>query len=335
MNNILVIKLRYLGDVLLATPTLKAVKASWPAARLTMLVNRGTEEVVTGNPNVDEVLVLDRGPLASQYKFAMAVRRRKYDLVIDLTDADRSAFLSWLSGAPMRIGFNVEQRSRGFCYTTVVRPGPDVVHRVDRDCAALGPLGIRAKPDPPEMWINKQDHEAAEELLRRLEVDDVRPIAVLQPGARYWFKAWPPERFARLADHLAETHGHQVLIAGSGQERQLAKTIRDAAKSRPAVMVGEATVKQFAAVLKRAVLLVGNDSGAMHIAAAMGTPVVALFGPSNPMEWGPRGGPVEILYKGLDCRACFHPTCRRGEENCMRLISVEEVCFAVTKILGK
>lgn len=333
MNNLLVVKLRYLGDVLLATPALNAIKTAWPAARLTMLVNRGTEEVVKGNPNVDDVLVLDRGPLLSQFRFALALRRPRYDAVVDLTDGDRAAFLSWMSRAPVRIGFNQEGRWRGICYTSVVRPGPEVVHRTDRDCAALAPLGLREKPGPPRLCIDRQDHEAADKLLKRIGVDETRPFAVLQPGARYWFKAWPPERFAQLADYLAETYGHQVLIGGSGQERQLAEAIRDMTKSRPAVVAGETSVKQLAAVLKRAVLFVGNDTGAMHIAAAMGTPVVALFGPSNPLEWGPRGGAVEILYKGLDCRVCFHPTCRRGEGNCMRLISIEEVYAAVRRIL--
>jgi len=86
-----------------------------------------------------------------------------------------------------------------------------------------------------------------------------------------------------------------------------------------------------AALLKRAALFVGNDSGAMHIATAVGTPVVALFGPSNPAEWGPRGGPAEVIYKGLDCRICFHPTCQRGEQNCMKLITVDEVMNAAVR----
>ena len=92
-------------------------------------------------------------------------------------------------------------------------------------------------------------------------------------------------------------------------------------------------MKQFAAIAKKSALFVGNDSGAMHIASTVGTPVVALFGPSSPREWGPRGGPVEVLYKEIDCRSCFHPTCTRGEENCMRLLTVHEVFAAAQRLL--
>jgi ADP-heptose:LPS heptosyltransferase len=103
------------------------------------------------------------------------------------------------------------------------------------------------------------------------------------------------------------------------------------AKSRLLNIAGRSDIRTLAAVLKRSALFVGNDTGAMHIAAAVGTPVVGLFGPSNPTEWGPRGGPAEVIYKGLDCRICFHPTCRRGEENCMKLITVDEVMAAAVR----
>ena len=143
----------------------------------------------------------------------------------------------------------------------------------------------------------------------------VSSIVLLQPGARYWFKAWPPERFAELADRLTFQYGCQVLIGGSRQEGDLAQQIQQMAKSRPISMAGRTTIKQFAAIAKKSALFVGNDSGAMHIASAVGTPVVALFGPSSPVEWGPRGGTTEVIYKGLDC-ACFH-NMPGGEQNCI------------------
>ena len=116
-RNILAIKLRYLGDVLLATPTLHALKSAYPEARLTVLVNRGTEDILRGNPHVDEILPLDRGSILQQSRFILDIRRRRFDTVIDLTDGDRAAFLTWISGAGVRIGFNAEQRWTGRCYT--------------------------------------------------------------------------------------------------------------------------------------------------------------------------------------------------------------------------
>ena len=328
---ILVIKLRYLGDVLLATPTLHALRKAYPSARLAVAVNRGTESILAANPHVDEILPLDRGSVLAQWRFVADLRRRRFDIAIDLTDADRSAFLTRMSRAPVRIGFNDERRFRGRCYTSVVQSAAGG-HRVERDLAALQPLGIIAADKTPRLWLTAEDERKADQLLSRLGVTNQEPIVIIQPGARYWFKAWPTQRFAELADRLSTEYGCRILVGGSSQEAALSQEILRQAKSRPINMAGLADVRTFAAVLKRAALFVGNDSGAMHIAAAVGTPLVGLFGPSNPGEWGPRGGLAEVLYKGLDCRTCFHPTCLRGEQNCMRLIPVEEVLSAVRRL---
>jgi predicted lipopolysaccharide heptosyltransferase III len=330
-RHILVIKLRYLGDVLLATPALEALKAAYPSTRLTVVVNRGTEAMLAGNPHIDEVLPLERGSILSQWRFLRELRRRRFDVVIDLTDADRSAWLSRMTGAPVRIGFNDEGRFRGHCYTNVVHGEPGT-HRIERDLASLAPLNIAAAETIPRLWLTPEEKWRAADLLSHEGVDRKKPLAMLQPGARYWFKAWPWERFAALADRLAEQYGYQVLIGGNQQEFELAERICGTAASRPINLAGRADMRIYAAVLKRTSLFVGNDSGAMHVAAAVGAPVVALFGPSDPKEWGPRGAAAAVLYKGIDCRICFHPTCERGEQNCMKLIGIEEVLSAIDRL---
>ncbi len=335
MRNILIIKLRYIGDVLLTTPTLRAIKVAQPEVRITMMVNRGTEDVLCGNPDMDEIMVLDKGSLAAQGRLIAEIRRRRFDTVIDLTDGDRSAFLSWISGAPVRIGFNDEHRWRGRCYTQVVQSLPGVRHRIERDMEVLKLLNIEPGSKVPQLRLTVEDENSADQLLEQFGIQRSQSIVVLQPGARYWFKAWPPERFAELADRLAFEHGCQVLIGGTQQEINLAQQICQKAKSSPAIMAGRTTIRQFAAITKRSALFVGSDSGAMHIASAVGTPVVALFGPSNPHEWGPRGGPADVIYMGLDCRFCFHPTCGRGEGNCMRLITIDQVYASAKRMLDK
>ncbi|MBI4402276.1 MAG: glycosyltransferase family 9 protein [Nitrospirae bacterium] len=360
MKNILVIKLRYIGDVLLATPVLRALRDRFPAARLTMAVNRGTEDILKWNPDLNEVLVVDRGGPAASARFLQEIRRRRFDCVVDLTDGDRSALLARLSGAPVRIGFNEEHRWRGLLYTSVVNTASQVVHRVEHDLEAIRALGIEPKASPLVLHTSQQDEEEAARILEEVGVGGARgPVAgdplpgcvqrvwgatgdgppptrivLLQPGARYWFKAWPPDRFAELADRLVDACGCRVLVGGDTRDRDVAEAIRARARSSPAVLAGRTTILQLAAVLKRCALFVGNDNGPMHMAAALGTPVVALFGPSNPAEWGPRGQRTEVLYKGLDCRRCFHSTCERGEESCMRQISVDEVFAAARRLLG-
>jgi heptosyltransferase III len=125
------------------------------------------------------------------------------------------------------------------------------------------------------------------------------------------------------------------VIGGSSQERELAAAIASGSgsESRVVNLAGRVALRHYAAILKRCALFIGNDAGPMHIAAALGTPVLALFGPSNPMEWGPRGRQVQTIYKGLDCRQCFHPTCERGELSCMKQISIDEVYDAAVNIL--
>ncbi len=335
MKNILVIKLRYIGDVLLATPVLRALREAFPRAGLAMAVNAGTEDIVRWNPDLHEVLAVPKGTLGEQMRFVAELRRRRFDCVIDLTDGDRAAILSRLSGAPIRIGFNEEHRWRGLLYTAVAKPRVEEVHRVERDLSALRCLGLEPKARPLVLTVPSQDEEAADRILKEAGVaqSSSARLVMLHPGARYWFKAWPIERFADLADRLTKIWDCRVLIGGDNRDRETAERIRAQARSAPVVLAGRASLLQFAAILKRCALYGGNDNGAMHMAAALGVPVVGLFGPSNPQEWGPRG-PGEVIYKGLDCRSCFHPTCRRGEGNCMRLITVDEVCEAVMRLWG-
>jgi predicted lipopolysaccharide heptosyltransferase III len=339
MKNILVIKLRYIGDVLLATPVLRALREGFPDARLTMAVNRGTEEILKWNPDVNEVIPVDRGDSISHLRFLRDLRRRRFDCVIDLTDGDRSAILSWVTGSPVRVGMNEEHRLRGLLYTVVTERRAGVVHRIERDLESLRPLGIDPKSLMPVLRTSQRDDRDAAELLNSIEGGSgashhAGPLVMLQPGARYWFKAWPMERFAELADRLAVRLECRVLIGGDSQEHGLAEAIRAQGRSVPTVVAGRTSLLQHAALLKHCALFVGNDNGPMHMAAALGIPVVALFGPSNPAEWGPRGESVEVIYKGLDCRRCFHPTCKRGEESCMKQISVEEVFAAAERMLG-
>ena len=161
------------------------------------------------------------------------------------------------------------------------------------------------------------------------------PLVLLQPGARYSLKVWPPERFAQLADRLAERFNCRILLGGDQREREVAEQVAHNTHCAPLVVAGKCSLLQYAALVKQCALFVGNDGGAMHIAATVGTPVVALFGPTYPERWGPRGGLTQVIYKGLDCRACYHPSCLRGDDSCMRQITVDEVFEAAGRILDR
>ena len=332
MQNILIIKLRYIGDVLLSTPVISLLARHVPHADISCLVNAGTEAVLTHDSRLKDVIALPRGSLRSQIRFLHRLRSRRYDCVIDLTDGDRSAFISAVTGAPVRLGLHHERRWRRWCYTDCVEGLYGTMHMVDYHAKVLEGLGIRDVPDNPRLSVSEDETRAA---LHTLETVGLfgQPWIMIHPAARYWFKAWPAERFAALGDALYDK-GFRAVLVGSRHERLLETEILQYAKCPFVSLIGKTSLLELAALMKHCRLFIGNDAGPMHMAAAVGCSVVALFGPSDPAVWGPRGTQVHTVYKGLDCRECFYPGCSRGEQSCMKLITVEEVLQEAEKFLG-
>ena len=331
VKRILLIKLRYLGDVVLSTPVLPLLHKQFPEAKMTFLVNPGTAGVLQDNPYLDEVWVLPRKPWWRQLGFIRRVRGAKFDTVIDLTDGDRSAFLSWVTGAPVRLGYNRDRRWRGKFYSQVLPSAYGSMHMVDYHQQAIAGLGIHESVGKPEVYIYSEVRQQDKE-----EFDDFsangQPLVLLHPTARYVFKAWPLERFAAVADWLSGK-GIRVALIGSQREILIGQQIMNLTKHKPINLMGKTRLSQLTALMKRSLLLIGNDGGPMHIAAAVGCPVLGLFGPTDPAVWGPRGIKVKVIYKGLNSEECFYQGCSRGEESCMHQISVEEVCQAAQSML--
>ncbi len=333
MKKLLLIKLRYLGDVVLCTPLLPPLRQQFPKTKITFLVNPGTAEVLENNPYLDNVWVMPRQSWWQQLRFLQRLRAAKFDMVIDLTDGDRSAFLSWITGAPVRLGFNRDHRCRGKLYSQVLPSAYGTMHMVEYHQQALVALGITESLGDPELHADVEaysqifDHEKSD-----VGFSNEHPFALIHPTARYAFKAWPIERFAALADWLGE-RGVSVGLIGNQAERSLGQQIVNLSLHKPRLLMGATSLSQLTGLMKQCQLFIGNDAGPMHIAAAAGCPVLALFGPTDPAVWGPRGHQVQVIYKGLDCRACFYPGCSRGEESCMRQISIEEVCQAAESLL--
>ena len=317
--------------MLLTTPFLRALRRGFPAARVTVLVNPGTGEVLRHNPDVDEVISLPRTGLIPQVQCYRELRARGFDCVVDLTDGDRSAFISFMTGARVRIGFNHEHRLRGRLYSRCVEAAYDAVHVIDYHAMALPSLGLSMEGGDPILPLSGEDHERARHVVESLQLDRTRWI-MIHPAARYWFKAWPPDRFAALGDAFHE-RGFQVVLVGSPEERSIGTEILQTAKRSMISLIGNTRLLELAALMTRCRLFIGNDAGPMQMAAAVGCPVVALFGPSNPAVWAPRGTHVKTIHKGLDCRECFHPGCVRGEQGCMKLITVDEVLEEATALL--
>lgn len=333
---ILVIKLRYLGDVLLTTPVFDALKAHFPDAFLAAAVNRGTEDMLTCNPSIDKIFTVERdeSPLRDlwkQLRQVREIRRFRFDLALDLTQNDRAAVLAWLSGARRRWGYRLKREKllrRALLFTDLISPRKNL-HILERHLEMARALGCAPLSAKPRLYWSAQDQRDGEELLRENGLAGDLPYIVLHPSSNALHKVWTAEGYAALCDALWEKQGvRTLLISGRDEEEsRLNRAICALAKCSPLNLGGRLSLKQTAVLLSRAVLFVGIDSGPMHMATAVDTPVVAIFGPSRPWRWGPWGTGQIVVQKAWDCVPCGKKGCRNegGESRCLVELTPEEV----------
>lgn len=284
------------------------------------------------------------------------IRQARFDLALDVQGLFRSGLIAYLSGAPCRLGFANARELSPLFYTLKASVPPGEIHAVERYLYLLSPLGIELKGGGGRDGLLQLDFTVPVSLADRLYVrgllggenrerlrSGVRegeagssrprkadrrspgsPLILMSPGARWESKRWPSERFAQLADGLIERDRATVALIGSPSERPLAEVIRAQMRETPLLLAGQTSLKQLAALMEEAGLLVTNDSGPMHLAAAMGTPVVALFGPTSPLRTGPYGAGHRVLQKKLPCVPCFKRRCPE-DHRCLRSLEVAEV----------
>ncbi len=330
---ILVIQTRYIGDTLLITPVLDGLRHAFPEASVTALVAKGSEAVLVGHPAVDEILTLDRsGSWRVQAGFLFALRRRKFDLSIDLTCADRSAIAGYASGAPLRVGYARGRliRDRLFYNLPIQtqRAGETIVHKIDEHLNLLRSLGLTPVANAPTLHLSGEEIRQAETRMKQEGVDC--PFVLFHPGARRWYKSWPPEFFSALGDRIVRETGMPAVWVGGPSDVETVARIRSATTHPSVDLSGRLTLREMAGMMKLASVCVVNDSGPMHIAAAVGTPTVALFGLTDPARWGPRGPAHRIIGRDCPCRPFGHRReCDQGAKHCMRTIPVDEVFRAL------
>ena len=286
-RNILVIDFGQLGDVVLSLPALGAVRHKFPRARLTVAVGRAAGAVVELAGLADEVLAVDRvglrdGPKALSVfrigKLVRDVRRRRFDFVIDLHSLSETNLLGFLSGAPRRL--YARRPGRSLDYLSNFRPPPPVEdrakHAIDRYLEVLRPLGVGEVARVPRLPVREEASRAVEEMLRKAGAPSGAPLVGLFPGAGHPSRRWPLERFSELAWSLWRNDGVASVIFAGPEERELVRGVR-AACPPSAVVLDRLTIPQLAAAAARLSVFVSNDTGPMHIAAAVGTPVVILM----------------------------------------------------------
>lgn len=302
VRSIVVFKQRHIGDVLLSTPVFRALRVSFPGASTAAVVNEGTEAMLSGNPDIDRIVVFrrsrrDAGGMVrgkEELSFLREIRACRPDLAVQLTEGDRGAILSFLSGARFRLG--VAPARRGMFgkerLFTHVCPQPDRYrHAVLRDLDVLAEAGIPPADPSLRFFFSPGDRESLERKLQRAGVSGGMPYGIIHPTSRWKFKCWTDEGMAGIIAYLSRK-GIVPVVTSGPDPAEVAQANRIAALSGAACasLAGSLTFKELGAAIASARLFVGVDSAPMHLAAAVGTPAVALFGPTGAYNWAPWEG---------------------------------------------
>jgi heptosyltransferase-3 len=301
-RSIVVFKQRHIGDVLLSTPVFRALRSAFPSARIAAVVNEGTEEMLSGNPDIDRIVVLrrsrrDAGGMArwkEEWSILREIRSCRPDLAVQLTEGDRGAILSLLSGAKYRVGVVPARRGmfgKERLFTHLCSPPDRYRHAVLRDLDILSAAGIPPADPALRFVFSPQDREEAMRKARGAGLLGDRAFAVIQPTSRWTFKCWTDEGMADVVGHLSRKGIFPVVTSGPAPE-EVAMAERVLARSGVpgALLAGTLSLKELGALIGSSRLFVGVDSAPMHIAAAVGTPTVALFGPTGAYNWAPWQG---------------------------------------------
>jgi heptosyltransferase-2 len=325
MTSRLVIAPNWIGDSVMAIPFVRALKRRFPADRLTVLARRGPGSIFRAESSADDVHTRE-GFIAD----IAALRREKANEVWLLPNSFRSALVAFLAGIPARIGYDTDRRGR--LLTHAVPPPPGTEHQLRDYDRLLRSRDIEPDFEAPRLPLPAEADRRARETLERAGLASSR-LALLAPGAAFGpTKQWLVERFGELADRLRDRGFDCACVIGPN-ERDLGARLSGAARVPIPVLASELDPVELAALLSRAKVLIGNDSGPMHLAGSVGTAVVAFFGPTDPGRTAPTGSPARILDRYVFCSPCFLKRCPYGHE-CMEEISVDDAVRAVEELVG-
>jgi len=335
--NILIVKLSAIGDVIHTLPSLAELRRLYPEAHITWVVEEAAADLVKNHPSLDSVLISKRKswirdfqsgrfkqPLQEILAFIKTLQQRRYDLVIDFHGLFKSSIIVWLSGGKRKLGYDSWQELSGLFLNERI-PEDMNKHAVDRYLDFPRYLGAQTESVQFVLPLNKEAEERAQGLLRKHNLEDKKFVAV-NPVALWETKLWNNEKFARLADRIHQELHMKVVF--TGREKEPLRDITSRMTSEGINLGGTTTLLELASVYKKAKVVITTDSGPMHLAAAVGTPVVALFGPTDPVRTGPYGTRHEVIRAHMECSPCLLKKC--STKQCMEDISPEQV-FAVVK----
>ncbi len=324
----------WIGDAVLATPALRLLKASLPKSKIIALCRGGVSEAFVHNPLCDEIITLtSRIPRET----IRALHRRQFEAGLLLTNSFSSALLFYLSGIPERAGYSTD--GRRLLLTKPVRADKTFYKGHQADSYIELVKKTYKLPDNDivreGLWVISEDErEEACRLLMQEGVGKDEPLIGINPGAAYGpAKRWPPECFGKLSDYCSRRYKSRIVIFGADADRNVVNKVKEAMKnSAPIDLCGKTSLRQLGALIRRCSLFVTNDSGPMHIAAALRVAVVAIFGSTNPEKTRPLSKNHIIVRKPTECSPCMKPSCPLGTYKCMRQITVDDLIEAIEKL---
>jgi heptosyltransferase-2 len=337
-TSLLVRATNWLGDAVMTTPALAGVREGFPDARIVLLARPLVAELFRHHPDVDEVMVYElpgrHEGLLGRLRLAGDLRRRRFDGALLLQNAFDAALVAFLGRIPERAGYPTDGRRILLTLPVPLTPGILDLHEVEYYMCLLDGLGIpRPVPASLKLAVTEEEKEAMTARLALLGVERGAPVVAINPGATYGSaKRWYPERFAAVADALSAEWGAGIVVVGSTPEAPLAGEIEAAMRNPPINLAGKTTVRELMALLSRSSFLVTNDSGPMHIGAALGVPLVAIFGPTDWRRTSPWTSLARVVRVEIDCSPCRRRTCDRGHE-CMLGVTPGMVIDAARELL--
>jgi len=336
-NNILIRGTNWIGDVIMTLPAVASIRKTMPEATITVLAKPWVADIYRLSPHVDEVITFQRpgrhDGLGGLLKLAAELKEKKFDGTILLQNAIQAAIITLTARIPVRAGYNSD--GRGLLLTHAVQRTGAIrkVHQIDYYLEMLKALGFQSAGHDVTLPVRKDDRARAEEILFGYGVEKGETVIGMAPGAAYGpAKMWLPDRFAALADRLIDRHNAPVLLFGSAGDRAQTDRIEGQAKGKLINLAGATDLMGAVALIARCNLFISNDSGLMHLAGALGVPLVAIFGSTNPATTSPVGEKSVIVHKNVSCSPCLKKTCPT-DFRCMKLIEVDDVYEEAKRLL--
>jgi heptosyltransferase-2 len=330
IHRILVRVPNWVGDLVMAFPALEALRENFPRSTLVALARPWVTPLLENHPCVDRVMVLRKGrgypwDGIALLKTVAEVRRTRFDLALLFQNAFEAALISRLAGIPIRIGYGTD--GRGFLLSHSIPRDREAKRRnqVEYYLHLIRAMNWKAETRNPRLHVGDRQRAAAEALLKAFGIADTDLLVGLSPGAVYGpAKRWPAERFAAVGDRAVETWGAKVLVVGSGGDKEICDAVTLGMRAPAVNLCGRTNLDEVAGVIQRCRAFVTNDSGLMHVAAALDVPLVAIFGSTNPEATGPRSPKARVIRHSMSCAPCLKPECTKNYA-CLQSIEAEEV----------